>query len=379
MTPIMPYYSCAEGDDGSLEGGMKRIAVWIIGLVVVLGGLGFVGLRVPAVQNALLDRVIEARVNAPWAGASDEDALQLVFCGTGSPMPDKTRGQACVAVIAGDRMFLVDTGSGAAETLAMLGVPMDRLAGILYTHFHSDHVSGLYDVVLQSWVAGRQGALGLYGPVGVGRLSAGFNEAFALDRQYRTAHHTAAAMPPANGLVEPRVVPVNTDLDSTIVYDEDGLKITAFRVGHAPIDPAYGYRVDYKGRSVVFSGDTIKHPNMVRMGQDVDVMVHEALAMHMVSLLSDHVGVNRPRVGQILRDTLNYHTSPVEAAEVANEAGAGLLVYSHIVPVLPNGIAETVFLRGVSDVRSEGVMLGHDGLMVRLPVGSDDTQIIDLD
>jgi len=358
---------------------MKRIAVWIIGLVVVLGGLGFVGLRVPAVQNALLDRVIEARVNAPWAGASDEDALQLVFCGTGSPMPDKTRGQACVAVIAGDRMFLVDTGSGAAETLAMLGVPMDRLAGILYTHFHSDHVSGLYDVVLQSWVAGRQGALGLYGPVGVGRLSAGFNEAFALDRQYRTAHHTAAAMPPANGLVEPRVVPVNTDLDSTIVYDEDGLKITAFRVGHAPIDPAYGYRVDYKGRSVVFSGDTIKHPNMVRMGQDVDVMVHEALAMHMVSLLSDHVGVNRPRVGQILRDTLNYHTSPVEAAEVANEAGAGLLVYSHIVPVLPNGIAETVFLRGVSDVRSEGVMLGHDGLMVRLPVGSDDTQIIDLD
>jgi len=114
------------------------------------------------------------------------------------------------------------------------------------------------------------------------------------------------------------------------------------------------------------------------MGRDADVMVHEALAMHMVSLLSDHVGVNRPRVGQILRDTLNYHTSPVEAAEVANEAGAGLLVYSHIVPVLPNGIAETVFLRGVSDVRPEGVMLGYDGLMVRLPVGSDDTQIADL-
>jgi ribonuclease Z len=359
---------------------MKKISAWIVGIAVVVAGLGFLGLRMPAVQDALLNRVIEARVNSPWGGASDEDALQLVFCGTGSPMPDKTRGQACVAVIAGEHMFLVDTGAGAAETLSLLRVPMESLEGVLYTHFHSDHISGLYDVTLQSWVAGRQGALGLYGPIGVERLSAGFNEAFALDRQYRVDHHnhTTQALPPENGLVEPRVVPVTTDADSVVLFDEDGLKITAFRVRHAPIDPAYGYRVDYKGRSAVFSGDTVKHENMVRMGQGVDVMVHEALAMHMVSILSDHVGVNRPRVGQILRDTLNYHTSPVEAAEVANEAGAGLLVYSHIVPVLPNAVAEAVFLRGVSDVRPDGVLLGYDGLLVRLPVGSTQVEIIDL-
>lgn len=354
---------------------MKKILLWGVGAVVVLAGFGFFALRMPAVQDTLFARVVEARVNADWAGASDEDGLHLIFCGTGSPMPDRARGQACIAVLAGDRMFLVDTGSGAAETLALLGVPVDRLTGVLYTHFHSDHISGLYDVVLQSWVAGRAGALDLFGPIGVERIANGFNEAFALDRQYRTAHHTAAAMPPANGLVAPRVVPVNTDLDSVVVYDEDELKITAFRVGHAPIDPAYGYRVDYKGRSAVFSGDTVKHPNMVRMGQGVDVMVHEALAMHMVSVLSDTVGTRRSRVGQILRDTLNYHTSPVEAAEVANEAAAELLVYSHIVPVLPNAIAESVFLRGVSDVRPDGVMLGYDGLMIRLPVGSTEIDV----
>ncbi|MEQ9520494.1 MAG: MBL fold metallo-hydrolase [Parvibaculum sp.] len=359
---------------------MKKLVLGIFGIGLVLAVGAMVLIRIPAVQDALFDRAVEARVNAVWSGAVSEDALQLVFCGTGSPMPDKTRGQACVAVIAGDRMFLVDTGSGAAETLAGLQVPMDRLIGILYTHFHSDHISGLYDVVLQSWVAGRKEALPLYGPVGVNRLEAGFNEAFALDRGYRVAHHnhTEEVLVPANGLVEGRTVLVANDLTSSILYDEDGLKITAFRVDHAPIDPAYGYRVDYKGRSVVFSGDTVKHPNMVRIGKDADVMVHEALAPHMVSVLATHVSAQRPRIGQIIRDTLDYHASPVEAAVTANEAGAGLLVYSHIVPPLPNGVAEAMFLRGVSDVRPAGVELGFDGMQIVLPVGAETTIVNNL-
>ncbi len=357
----------------------KRVwvpALGLVGLVVVVAGLA----RVPAVQDIIFDRAVEARVNAPWAGGVSEDALQLVFCGTGSPMPDPKRGQACVAVIAGERMFLVDTGSGAAETLAGLQVPMEALTGVLYTHYHSDHISGLYDVVLQSWVAGREGALPLYGPTGIDRLVRGFNEAFALDRGYRVAHHnhTEEVLVPAFGLVEAHTVPVANDLESKIVYDAAGLKITAFRVGHAPINPAYGYRVDYKGRSVVFSGDTVKHPNMVRMGQGADVMVHEALAPHMVSVLATHVSAQRPRVGQILRDILDYHASPVEAAETANEAGAGLLVYSHIVPPLPNAMAEALFLRGVSDVRAEGVELGFDGMQVVLTVGDTGVIVKDL-
>lgn len=359
---------------------MKKIVLGLVGLAVVFVGLGVVLIRVPAVQDAIFDRAVEARVNAPWAGQTKEDALQLVFCGTGSPMPDKARGQACVAVIAGERMFLVDTGSGAAETLAGLQVPLNRLAGVLYTHFHSDHISGLYDIVLQSWVAGRDKPLPLYGPVGVERLEVGFNEAFALDRGYRVAHHnhTEVALVPENGLVTGRAVPVANDLMSEVLYEEDGLKITAFRVGHAPIDPAYGYRVDYKGRSAVFSGDTVKHPNMVRLGKDVDVMVHEALAPHMVSVMATHMSTTRPRIGQIIRDTLDYHASPVEAAETANEAGAGLLVYSHIVPPLPNAVAEAMFLRGVSDIRAGGTALGYDGMQVVLPVGSDEIVVNNL-
>jgi len=361
---------------------MRKVLLSLVGAVFVLGVVAFFALRMPWVQDQVFQWAVESRVGLVWEGAGDPDQLQLVFCGTGSPMPDPGRGQACVGVFAGDHFFLIDSGAGAAATLAGLRIPMGGLDGILYTHFHSDHISGLPDIVLQSWVAGRHQPLDLYGPEGIERVTAGFSEAYVLDGIYRTAHHGAEAMPPSGSKLVGHTVPVATDLASAVVFDADGLKITAFRVGHAPIDPAYGYRIDYKGRSVVFSGDTVKHANMVRFGAGVDVMVHEALARHMVSTLSEALLAGAPGrplgLGKILADTLDYHTSPVEAAEVANEAGASLLVYSHIVPPLPNALVADIFLRGVDDIRPEGVVLGYDGMLVRLPVGSASILVEDL-
>ena len=163
-----------------------------------------------------------------------------------------------------------------------------------------------------------------------------------------------------------------SDLDKTLtIFDEDGLRISVFEVNHLPVKPAYGYRVDYKGRSVVFSGDTRKDENVARFGKGADVMVHEALARHMVNMIGRVLAKAGDRRAKVMGDIPDYHTTPVEAAEIANEAGAKLLVYSHIVPVLPNEIAERMFLRGVSDVRPSDTMIGYDGLYIELPVGSD--------
>ena len=162
------------------------------------------------------------------------------------------------------------------------------------------------------------------------------------------------------------------------MVEEGDLKITAFRVGHAPVEPAYGYRIDYKDRSAIFSGDTVKHPNLARVGRGADVMVHEALAPHMVTVIADAIARRASHVGQILRDTLTYHATPVEAAESANDAGVALLVYSHVVPPLPNRMMEAMFLRGVDEVRSDGVRIGFDGMALALPVGSGDIVTTDL-
>jgi ribonuclease Z len=203
--------------------------------------------------------------------------------------------------------------------------------------------------------------------------------AYSLDADYRTAHHGEAYMPSAAAHLEPHVVEVKTHDDEVTVYDDGALKIVAFRVSHEPVDQAYGYRIDYKGRSAIFSGDTHKDENMARFGKGVDVMVHEALNVKMILEISDTLEAHGDKHrGHILRDTPAYHTTPVEAAELANEAGAQLLVYSHLVPPPIDPVTERMFLRGVDKVRGEGVTMAYDGLHLELPVGSKEIRFHDL-
>jgi ribonuclease Z len=350
----------------------KRLGIAALCLVLLLAGAAaLVVMNSERAQDALLRRAAAARVAHPRNYLYSPDSLDLVFCGTGSPLADRDRGQACIGVFAGGRFYLIDAGTGGAERLNRYQVPLAGLDGVLLTHFHSDHIGGLGEIVLQSWAAGRATPLKVYGPPGVARVTAGFQEAYALDSADRTAHHGAAILPPAGARLEPIGIDIPPDRESVTVLEEGGLRIRAFRVDHGPVKPAYGYRVDYRGRSAVFSGDTVKVAAMARVGKGADVMVHEALSDGMIRLLADVLEESGDaRRARILRDTPSYHTTPVEAAELANEAGVQLLVYSHVLPPLPNRVAERMFLRGVARKRPRGTLLAHDGLHLELPVGS---------
>jgi ribonuclease Z len=160
------------------------------------------------------------------------------------------------------------------------------------------------------------------------------------------------------------------------VLDENGVKITAVAVEHAPIRPAYGYRFDFGGRSVVVSGDTVKDANLVALARGADVLVHEAQANHLVALLAEEARRSgRDRIAKILGDIPSYHTSPEQAAEVANEAGVKLLVLYHLTPPPQAGLMVRAFVRGVDAVRPTGWVLGDDGLMVTLPVHSTAVEV----
>ena len=357
---------------------MKRVVVAGIGLLVAVAVIGFgVVWFSPAAQDALMRRVVASNVGGNEA-VLNEDALHVVLCGTGSPMPDPDRAQACALVYAGGKVFLIDSGLGGWDRLARFQLPVGGLTGILLTHFHSDHISGIPDIALNSWAAGRREALAVYGPPGVGTVVAGFDLAYSLDDGYRIAHHGPEFFAEEGANYRPVVVDVPDRDTAVTVFDEGGVKVTAFRVSHEPVDPAYGYRIDYKGRSVVFSGDTKKDSNIAKFGKDADVLVHEALAAHMVHMLEEGLEHRGDRRAKVMHDIPDYHATPVQAAESANEAGAKLLVYTHIVPRLPNAIAERVFLRGVSDVRGDGVILGYDGLYLELPAGSEEVVEHDL-
>lgn len=351
---------------------MMRFVVAGIGLLVAIAVVGFgIVWFSPAAQDAIMRRVVAANVGANDA-VLKEDSLHVVLCGTGSPMPDPDRAQACAIVYAGGKVFMIDSGLGGWDRLARFQLPVGGLTGILLTHFHSDHISGIPDIALNSWAAGRREALALYGPPGVETVAKGFDLAYSLDDRYRIAHHGPEFFAEEGAAYLPIVIDVPDHHTGVTVFDEGGVKVTAFRVSHEPVDQAYGYRIDYKGRSVVFSGDTKKDENVAKFAKGADVLIHEALADHMVHMLEEGLDNRGDRRAKVMHDIPDYHATPVQAAEIANEAGVKLLVFSHIVPRLPNALAERVFLRGVSDVRSGDYEIGYDGLYLELPAGSEE-------
>ncbi|HVU20810.1 MAG TPA: MBL fold metallo-hydrolase [Rhizomicrobium sp.] len=345
---------------------MKRVAIVLLTCVTVLVVAGWFALDNGPVQDWLFRRTAFHELSRPAPVLADKNELSALLVGTGSPLPDRTRGGPSTLIAAGDKYYLVDTGLDAARDLMLWRIPLEKIAGVFITHFHSDHIGDLGEVRLQTWVAGRKTPLAVYGPPGVARVVNGFNEVYALDDGYRTKHHGAAMLPPDAVALVPRPVMPG------VVFEQDGLKVTAVKVKHEPANPAYGYRFDYNGRSIVISGDTAPDQDLARLARGADVLIHEGLNREMVGIMHDALAAaGKPRQAKIFHDIPGYHTAPVDAARIANEAHVKLLVFSHIIPMLPNRFAEKLFLRGVSDVRPDGVELGYDGKVLKLPAGTN--------
>ncbi len=340
-----------------------RLAIIIgVGLLAVAIGVS-TALRAPTLQNVVFERAATSAMATMGEAASfGDDDLKIVFCGTGSPLPSAKRAQTCTAIIAGDRFYLVDVGTGSWETVQLAGLPGDRLGGIFLTHFHSDHIGDLTEANLGAWVAGRPATTPVFGPPGVASVVDGVNLAIAHDNAYRTAHHGKAIAAPRTAGLTAEAFP--SPQTPTVVFEHDGLKVTAFQVDHEPVEPAVGYRFDYRGRSVVISGDTSKTAALIAVAKGADVLVHEAQANHMVATLQKAAAAaGNARVAKILSDIPSYHTSPVEAAEIANEADVRALFLNHLTPAPDNFLTRRLFMRDVSKTRS-GVVLAEDGMVV---------------
>ncbi len=344
---------------------MRWLVTIAAGVALILAA-GIVSLRAPGVEDALFDRALDKAFGPQKVDLFDGDGLKVFFCGTGSPLPSFKRAQSCTGIIFGDRIFLVDAGTGSWERIQAAGISGQRLGGVFLTHLHSDHIGDLGEVNLGSWVAGRFAPLRVFGPEGAERVVAGFNESYALDTQYRTAHHGEVIAPTRTAGMEAH--PFDASPAPYIVFAESGFIATAFSVEHDPVSPAVGYKFTYKGRTVVVSGDTAYAESIVRQAKDADVLIHEAQANHMVAKMAGAAkDAGNQNLATILEDIPSYHTSPEEAARAANEAGANWLVMTHLTPAPDNAIARHLFLRGVPGVKAKNVKLAEDGMLILLP------------
>ena len=156
-------------------------------------------------------------------------------------------------IIAGGEFVLVDTGSGSWRKVAVNNLPAQNLSAILLIHFHSDHIGDLGEALMQSWAAGRNHKLEVYGPPGVEQVVAGFEQAYSLDTGYRVQHHGEEWMPRAAAGAIAQPIKLKSNEATALVFERNGLKVTAFKVEHDPASSAYGYRFEYRGRVVVVS------------------------------------------------------------------------------------------------------------------------------
>jgi ribonuclease Z len=323
-----------------------------------------------AAALALLASTLSASAQTP---APAPDALKAIFCGTSGPLPVKDRAKPCVAVQAGDKLYIVDIGPEATENLMTWRTPVATTRAVFITHLHSDHIGGLGEFNLQSWVAGRTAPLPVYGPEGVDALAKGFNQAYVKDHQFRRAHHAhdGVDLPIKAGELVGKVVKVGA---KPVVALKDGdVTVTAIAVEHAPVSPAFAYRFDYKGRSLVISGDTKKAASLASASKGADILIHEAQNADMTTMMAAGLKAQgNPRMSAIMHDTLSYHTTPVEAAETAKEAGVKALVLYHITQAgLPFYTAQS-FTKGMDEVGGPPWKIAIDGTTVTLPVGSTD-------
>ena len=328
------------------------------------------------ISMTLMERVAYNRIGKSIVPELN-DGLHVVLCGAGSPLPDPKRSGPCVTIIAGTTVVVIDAGTGSGRNLNTMQIPVGQVASLFLTHFHSDHIDGLGELAMLRWVnAANTSPLPVVGPTGVGKVVQGFNLAYAQDAIYRNAHHADVVAPLSGTGMTAIEVPTPRAGEAKIVFEQDGLVVQMFSVDHAPVSPAVGYRFDYKGRSVLLSGDTAKSANLQSMATGVDLLVHEALAPHLVNIMNKAAaGTGNTIVQKITHDILDYHASPVEVAEIAEDVDAGHLLYYHIVPALPLPGLEAAFLRGVSAVYQGPVTVGVDGTTISLPAGSDEIKL----
>jgi ribonuclease Z len=344
--------------------------VWVIAAMLALAGAGLWAARGP-VAVALMRRTYErAMTRDPLAELPD--GLHVGLCGSGSPMPDPTRAGPCVAVVAGRQLFVVDSGPGSTRRLSLMNLPPGRVDGVFLTHFHSDHIGDLGELMLQRWAGGAAAApLPVYGPAGVDQVVAGFEAAYALDRGYRIAHHGVKVVPPGGfgGAAHPFAIS-KTGPDVVVLREPD-LTVSAFPVNHDPVEPAVGYLFVYKGRRLVLSGDTAPTPRLVAAAKGADVLVHEGLAPNLVAVLrTAALKGGKWNTAQIMRDILSYHTTPEQAADEARQAGVRYLLYNHIIPPLPTTALDAPFLGRAPRLFHGPIRVGRDGDFVSLPAGT---------
>jgi ribonuclease Z len=263
--------------------------------------------------------VLNGRALVGQAPRAERPAMIVTLLGSGGgPNPNPNRFGPSILVQAGGQALLFDCGRGATIRIAQLGMLLGDVRHVFLTHLHSDHVMGLPDLLLSGWAQGRKAPLRIWGPEGSAQMMDYMQKAFDFDIHMRRDIDEKF---PKEGITVS-----TTDIKEGVVFQENGVTVTAFLVDHRPVEPAFGYRVDYGGHSVAMSGDTRFSENLIKFAQGVDVLIHEAIDPNEIRARLSKLAATQAQIDNIVA----HHTTAEQAGVVFSRVKPRLAVYSHI-------------------------------------------------
>lgn len=240
------------------------------------------------------------------------EEIRVTLLGTGDPRPVMENFGPSVLVEAADQTLIFDAGRGALQRLTQLGITFDEIDGVFFTHLHSDHIVGFPDLWLTGWlISRRERPLRVFGPVGTRRMLEHLTQAFSFDIAIRIADDGVAVSGSRFEVSE---------VENGFEWSAGGVSVQAFDVDHRPVEPAFGYRIDYGGRSVALSGDTRYSENLIENATGVDLIIHEVVGM------TEEFLASRPGSERVYE----HHTNAWQAGEVFSRVMPKLAVYSHL-------------------------------------------------
>jgi len=245
-----------------------------------------------------------------------DDLFKVTLLGTGTPVPSAERFGYSTLVEAGEQRLVFDFGRGVAIRLAQLKVPLGSINAHFLTHFHSDHTNGLPDLWLTGWLRPPYGQRNqpflIYGPKGLRELTSGLTAAYARDIAMRVEDEKS----PLSGVTFDA-----HEIEAGVVYEKEGLRVSAFDNDHGDkVKPSLGYKIQYKGKTIVLSGDTKYSEEVIKQSTNADLLVH------CVTVIPPDLLRQFPQY-QAVYDHLS---SPEQAAKVFNAASPKQVVFSHI-------------------------------------------------